>query len=313
MLDITLIREQPELVRKALRDRQMDASPVDAILALDERRRGMLTEVEALKAERNTVSREIGQMKDAASRRSKIEAMSLVADKIARIRQAESAESTRSSGIWRRASPISRTNAHRTARMIARTWSFGQSEQSPNLTSSPNRTGTWARRSASLTLSAASRSRVRAFMCSAAPGSAFQRALIAYMLDLHIRQGYTEQYPPFMVKADTLFASGQLPKFAENLYHDVEDDLWMVPTAEVPLTGLLMDEVVDEAKLPLHYTAYTACFRREKMSARRMYAASSAATSSTRSKCTSSASRKNRMPCSRRCSLMPRPSVRVLD
>jgi seryl-tRNA synthetase len=83
MLDMTLIREQPELVRKALRDRQMDPSPVDAILELDERRRGMLTEVEVLKAERNSVSREIGQMKDAASRQSKIEAMRLVGDTIA--------------------------------------------------------------------------------------------------------------------------------------------------------------------------------------------------------------------------------------
>ena len=83
MLDMTLIREQPDLVRKDLLDRQMDPSPVDAILKLDERRRGMLTEVEALKAERNTVSKEIGQMKDAASRQSKIEAMRLVGDKIA--------------------------------------------------------------------------------------------------------------------------------------------------------------------------------------------------------------------------------------
>ena len=83
MLDINLIREQPDLVRKALRDRQMDAAPVDAILKLDDRRRGMLTEVEALKAERNTVSKEIGQMKDAASRQAKIEAMRAVGDKIA--------------------------------------------------------------------------------------------------------------------------------------------------------------------------------------------------------------------------------------
>ena len=83
MLDINLIREQPELVRKALRDRQMDDAPVDAILKLDDRRRGMLTEVEALKAERNTVSREIGQMKDAGSRQAKIEAMRAVGDKIA--------------------------------------------------------------------------------------------------------------------------------------------------------------------------------------------------------------------------------------
>ncbi len=72
-----------------------------------------------------------------------------------------------------------------------------------------------------------------------------------------------------MVKAATLFAAGQLPKFADNLYHDAEEDLWMVPTAEVPITGLLMDEILDEANLPLRYTAYTPCFRREKMSAGR--------------------------------------------
>jgi len=83
MLDINLIREQPEVVRKAMRDRQLDAAPVDQALALDSRRRAILTDVEALKAERNAVSKEIGQMKDAAARQSKIEAMRLVGDKIA--------------------------------------------------------------------------------------------------------------------------------------------------------------------------------------------------------------------------------------
>jgi seryl-tRNA synthetase len=100
-------------------------------------------------------------------------------------------------------------------------------------------------------------------------GARLQRALIAWMLDLHTRQGYTEKYTPFMVKKQTLFGAGQLPKFEDNLYRDHEDDLWMVPTAEVPLTGLHMDEIFDEATLPLFYTAYTPCFRREKMSAGR--------------------------------------------
>ena len=100
-------------------------------------------------------------------------------------------------------------------------------------------------------------------------GARLQRALIAWMLDLHIRQGYTEKYTPFMVKSDVLFASGQLPKFRDNLYHDAEEDFWMVPTAEVPLTGIHMGEFLEEAALPLNYTAYTPCFRREKMSAGR--------------------------------------------
>jgi seryl-tRNA synthetase len=100
-------------------------------------------------------------------------------------------------------------------------------------------------------------------------GARLQRALIAWMLDLHARQGYTEKYPPFMVKAAVLYGAGQLPKFADNLYRDHEEDLWMVPTAEVPLTGLHMDDILEEASLPRHYTAYTPCFRREKMSAGR--------------------------------------------
>jgi seryl-tRNA synthetase len=101
------------------------------------------------------------------------------------------------------------------------------------------------------------------------PGARLQRALIAFMLDLHIRQGYTEQYLPFMVRTATMFGAGQLPKFTDNLYKDHEDDLWMVPTAEVPLTGLHMEDILEEKDLPRSYTAYSPCFRREKMSAGR--------------------------------------------
>jgi seryl-tRNA synthetase len=89
------------------------------------------------------------------------------------------------------------------------------------------------------------------------------------MVDVHVRQGYREVYPPFMVRGEALFNAGQLPKFADNLYHDAEEDLWMVPTAEVPLTNLHAGEILDAERLPLWYTAYTACFRREKMAAGR--------------------------------------------
>ena len=99
-------------------------------------------------------------------------------------------------------------------------------------------------------------------------GAHLQRALIAFMLDLHIKEhGYTEIYPPFMVKRECMVGSGNLPKFADNLYHDEEDDLWFVPTAEVPLTNLHRDEILPPGTLPLYYVAYTACFRREKMAA----------------------------------------------
>jgi seryl-tRNA synthetase len=89
------------------------------------------------------------------------------------------------------------------------------------------------------------------------------------MLDTHTNHGYQERYTPFMVKEEIVYASGQLPKFEGNLYHDHEEDFWWVPTAEVPLTGLHKDEIIDENDLPLEYTAYSPCFRREKMSAGR--------------------------------------------
>jgi len=268
MLDISFIREQPDLVRKALRDRQMDSSPVDAILELDEQRRSKLSEVEALKAERNTVSKEISQMKDAASRQAKIEAMRAVGDKIAEldkqvaeVEQELNAITATIPNIPDARTPLGKDEAEN---VVLRTvgqlpefdfqpkihWDLGPALGILDFERGVKMTGS------------------RFYVLSGA-GARLQRALIAYMLDLHIRQGYTEQYTPFVVKAATLFGAGQLPKFADNLYHDAEEDLWMVPTAEVPLTGLHMDEILDEAQLPLRYTAYTPCFRREKMSAGR--------------------------------------------
>src|SRR5512136_298391 len=268
MLDMTLIREQPELVRKSLRDRQMDASPVDAILALDERRRGMLTEVETLKAERNTVSREIGQMKDAASRQAKIEAMRSVGDRIAALdKQVSDVEqelrdlAAAIPNIPDERTPVGRDDSENVVLRSVGLLPEYDFEPKAHWDLGPALGIIDFERGVKITGSR--------FYVLSGPGARLQRALIAYMLDLHVRQGYTEQYTPFMVRSATLFAAGQLPKFADNLYHDAEEDLWMVPTAEVPLTGLLMDEILEERQLPLQYTAYTPCFRREKMSAGR--------------------------------------------
>ena len=216
MLDMTLIREQPDLVRKALLDRQMDASPVDAILKLDERRRGVLTEVEAFKAERNTVSKEIGQMKDAASRQSKIDAMRLVGDKIAAldkdVAEIESELKAIAAGIPN--IPDGRTpygkdeNENIIIRTVGALPEFNFKPK-PHWDLGPELGIIDFERGVKITGS-------RFYVLSGA-GARLQRALIAYMLDLHIRQGYTEQYTPFMVKAATLFGAGQLPKFAENL------------------------------------------------------------------------------------------------
>ena len=101
-------------------------------------------------------------------------------------------------------------------------------------------------------------------------GARLQRALITWMLDVHVQEhGYTEIYPPYLVRREVLLGSGNLPKFGDNLYHDEEDDLWLIPTAEVPLTGLHAGEILAPGALPLWYTACTPCFRREKAAAGR--------------------------------------------
>lgn len=268
MLDVNLIREQPDLVRKALSDRQMDPAPVDRILELDVRRRILLTEVEALKAERNSGSKEISQMKDAAGRQDKIEAMRKIGDKIADFDKGVAGveEELKSIAATIPNLPDARTpyGKDESANVVLRT-----EGQLPKFDFEPKIHWDLGPALGILDFERGVKITGSRFYVLTGLGARLQRALISYMLDLHTRQGYTEQYTPFMVKAATLYAAGQLPKFAENLYHDAEEDLWMVPTAEVPLTGLLMDEILDEKQLPLQYTAYTPCFRREKMSAGR--------------------------------------------
>ncbi|GAB4418131.1 MAG: serine--tRNA ligase [Anaerolineales bacterium] len=268
MLDIALVREQPEVVRKSLRDRQMDASPVDAILALDEKRRALLTETETLKAERNAVSKEIGKMKNEADRKSRIEAMRAVGDKISAL-DAELAEVERELGELMSGLPNipdERTpyGVDEDENVVIKTVGEPRKfdfQPLPHWDLGPALGIIDFERGAKITGSR--------FYVLSGPGARLQRALIAFMLDLHIQQGYEEKYLPFMVRTETVYGAGQLPKFADNLYKDHEEDLYFVPTAEVPLTGYHMDEILEEADLPRLYTGYTPCFRREKMSAGR--------------------------------------------
>jgi len=268
MLDINLIREQPDVVRKSLKDRQMDASPVDSILKLDEKRRALLTEAETLKAERNAVSKEIGKMKDEAARKSKVEAMREVGDKISAM-DAELAEvntelQSLMSGlpnIPEERTPVGKNDEENVViKTVGEPRKFDFTPK-PHWDLGPELGIIDFERGTKITGS-------RFYVLSGA-GARLQRALIAWMLDLHIRQGYTEKYLPFMVNSDTVYGSGQLPKFADNLYKDHEEDLYLVPTAEVPLTGYHMGEILEEADLPRLYTGYTPCFRREKISAGR--------------------------------------------
>lgn len=268
MLDINLFRETPDLVREALSKRQLDPGPVDQVLILDEERRTLIQQVEGLKAERNTVSKEISRMKDQSERQVKIDQMRQVGEQIGgldeKLREVESQLEKVLSEIPNIPDPGVPLGIDESQNVIIQTvgdlpefdfdpqphWELGPALGILNFDQGVNITGS------------------RFYVLSGA-GARLQRALIAWMLDLHVRQGYTEKYTPFMVKSEVLFGAGQLPKFADNLYRDHEEDLWMVPTAEVPLTGLHMNEILEETSLPLHYTAYTPCFRREKMSAGR--------------------------------------------
>ena len=268
MLDLNLIRENPDLVRTALKNRQMDVSPVESILQLDEKRRTLLTQVEALKAERNVVSKEIGRSKDAAEREKKIAAMREVGDKISEldkeVAEVEADLHATTSAIPNIPDERTPIGVSEDENVVLRTVG-----QLPEFDFEPKPHWELGPALGILDFERGTKITGSRFYVLNGPGARLQRALIAFMLDLHIRQGYREQYLPFMVKTATVFGAGQLPKFADNLYKDHEEDLYFVPTAEVPLTGLHMDEILDEAQLPLFYTAYTPCFRREKMSAGR--------------------------------------------
>ena len=268
MLDINLIRDEPERVREALEKRQMDPSVVDQVLTLDEKRRELIVDVEEMRSERNTVSKEIGRMKDQAERQVKIEAMRELGDQIesldSDLSQVDSQLQDLLSELPNIPDPDVPVGVDDSDNVVLR--EVGERpefdfEPKPHWDLGPELGIIDFERGVKLSGSR--------FYVLSGPGALLQRALVFWMVGLHVQQGYLEKYPPYMVREEILYGSGQLPKFKDNLYRDVEDDLWMVPTAEVPLTGLHMGEILEESQLPIHYTAYTACFRREKMSAGR--------------------------------------------
>lgn len=267
MHDLNYIREHPEDVIRGLRDRQVEA-PVDRVLELDQRRRTLLTKVEALRAERNAASKAIGRIQDPAERQARIAATTDLGGRIADLDaevQAVDAELkdllSAMPNVPDPRTPVGRDeNDNVVVRTVGTPREFDFTPQ-PHWDLGPALGILDFERGAKLSGS-------RFYVLNGA-GARLQRALIAWMLDLHIRQGYTEIYPPFVVKGEIMFGAGQLPKFRDNLYHDAEDDIWLVPTAEVPLTNLHRNEILDADPLPLLYTAYTPCFRREKIAAGR--------------------------------------------
>jgi seryl-tRNA synthetase len=246
----------------------MDPSAVDRILTLDEKRRELIQSVEEMRSERNTVSKEIGKMKDKDERQAKIDAMRELGDKIdsvdSALSQVEADLKALVSEIPNIPDPEVPIGVDDSDNVVLRV--IGEI---PEYDFEPKPHWDLGQDLGIIDFERGVRLAGSRFYVLSGLGALLQRALIFWMVDLHVRQGYLEKYPPFMVREDILFGAGQLPKFRDNLYHDAEEDLWMVPTAEVPLTGLHMGEILEEEQLPMHYTAYTACFRREKMSAGR--------------------------------------------
>jgi len=269
MLDIALIREQPELVKEALLSRNEDPAQVDTILTLDVRRREFLQEVEVLRAERNRVSKEIGRLRDQVERERLITEMRQVGDRISQLetqlRQVESDLKIAMLAVPNLPHASVPVGPDETHNVVVRKWGEPREfdfEPAPHWDLGPELGILDFKRGVKLSGSR--------FYILRGAGARLQRALIAWMLDIHTREhGYTEIYPPFVVKEECMWGAGELPKFIDNIYHDVEDDLWLIPTAEVPLTNLHQGEILDNDDLPRRYVAYSACFRREKMSAGR--------------------------------------------
>jgi len=268
MLDLRFIRENPDLVKEALVKLNITA-PIDEILSLDEQRRELLSEVEALKARRNAVSKEIGKMKDGDRRQALIEEMRQVGERIKglddQVRQVEEQLNDAMLQMPNMPHESVPVGLDESENVVVRTWGQPKEfnyEPLPHWDLGPTLDIIDFERGVKL-------SGTRFYVLKGI-GARLQRALITWMLDLHVKEhGYTEIYPPFMVREECMWGAGQLPKFLDNIYHDVEDDAWFIGTAEIPLTNLHRDEILAPGTLPLSYVAYTACFRREKMSAGR--------------------------------------------
>ena len=264
MVSIQFIRQDHDIVREALARRNDDA-PLDEILRLDSEHRKLLQEIEGLRARRNEVSKELGRMKEMPPEL--IADMRQVGERIKALEQEETRLSEQLTDMLLRIPNIPHPSVPlgrgETDNVVVRSrgeprrfdfkprphWELGEALGIIDFQRGVKLSGS-------------------RFYVLKGWGARLQRALIDFMLDLHIKEhGYTEIYPPFMVRRECMVGSGNLPKFADNLYHDQEDDFWFVPTAEVPLTNLYRGEILPPGTLPIYHVAFTTCFRREKMSA----------------------------------------------
>jgi len=264
MLDIKLIRDNPDLIREALQKRG-DSAPLDEIIKLDEQHRQLLRQVETLRAQRNEVSKQLGRMAEKppqliADMRQIGGRITSLETEIGQIETGLEDHLLRLPNIPAADVPVGKDERDN---VVIHSWG---EQRDFSFTPLPH----WqlGERLDIIDFQRGVKLSGSRFYVLKGLGAHLQRALITFMLDLHVNEhSYTEIYPPFMVKRECMVGSSNLPKFADNLYHDEEDDFWFVPTAEVPLTNLHRDEILPPGTLPIHYVAHTACFRREKMAA----------------------------------------------
>src|SRR5579885_145324 len=268
MLDIRLIREKPDFVKAELAKCGVDPSDVEQVLEADARRRRLQHDLDEQRAERTRESRELGKASAEERERRRAE-MRALGDRIA-AGERELAE------VERHFEELMLTMPNLPRPYVPE----GRSEADNKIIRSEGEPREFAfkplphwelgERLGIIDFERGVKLAGTRFYLLLGLGARLERALIAWMLDLKIKeQGYLEVIPPLMVNTATATGTGQLPKFADTMYRDSEEDYWFIPTSEVPLTNLYRDEILDAERLPIYMTAYTPCFRREKMSAGR--------------------------------------------
>ena len=265
MLDIKIIREQPDRVREAMRSRNESTENVDRVLELDERRRAILVEKESLQARRNELSKQVPRAA-ASERNALIEESKGIGPRIAELdKETNDVEESlrqvvlRIPNIPSETTPLGKDDSEN---IVVRSWG-----EPRNFDFEPLAHWDLGSRMGMLDIERAAKIAGSRFYALVGAGARLERALTNFMLDLHIRQGYTEIFPPFLANEASMTGTGQLPKFVEDMYKLADDDLYLNPTGEVPVTNFHRDEILDVRQLTINYTAYTACFRREAGSA----------------------------------------------
>jgi seryl-tRNA synthetase len=251
MLDLAFIRENAEKVKAAITNKREKAD-VDAILAADEERRAYLKEVEVLRAQRNEVSKEIGiAKKKGQGAEDKMAAMREVGDRIKAIEEGLAAVEARLSDMLRRVPNVPADDVpvgpEETHNRIVREWG-----EKPSLDFTPLPHWEIQEKCGLLDFARGTKIAGSGFMLFTGLGARLQRALVTFMLDMHTgKHGYKEVFPPFLVNRDSMFGTGQLPKLEDDMYRTVADDLFLIPTAEVPVTNIYRDEVLNAFDLPI--------------------------------------------------------------